>query len=212
METQKKNVYICFKDLYVCKGQLIADAYTRIYLLDNCDGADATYSMKCDLSLFEGVPEPMVSWLEKNSRAGDVVQGEGIICGVDEETALFWNVCGECGSDEVLENEAGDVWCDDCDKQSSSEMKMQLDVFLFLASLPKVCVLCKLLESTIRSLLPGPQEGGKFEGYDMKSVLNRKLGPLLCQVVDIVVPSKQQNEQKIFLKQVTCLDTVGQYE
>ena len=195
-------LYFCFKDLYVCKGRFIADAYTRIYLLDADTGCTTAHTMYLEPSLFEGILTPMLSRLECSAQPGDLVEVLGVICGVDEETALFWNVCTSCGSEDVYENDSGDVWCEFCERPTSNKLKMQLDLFLYLAHLPRACVLCKLLESTIRSLLPTPSDSG-FQGYDMRSVLDKKFGPLVCQVVDILQPSKQEKEHRVFLREVT---------
>lgn len=205
-DTDEDSNCVFLKDLRIRNGELIADSYTQIILRVNqltemkINKMDDLF-MKCSNHMQKFAP--CISILNLSSKVGDLVSLEGSIRGVDEETTLFWNACSVCGGDEVGHDEKKNVWCETCRAVVSSKLRMQLDVFIYIKSLPKFCILCKLLEKTIASLLPRPPDVN-FEGYDVSSILNKSLSPTLCVVVDVIKQTKGDG-WKVFLKEVEPL-------
>ncbi|XP_057312624.1 DNA repair-scaffolding protein-like [Hydractinia symbiolongicarpus] len=205
-DIEKDNNCVFLKDLGIRSDELIADSYTQIILKVNQPTATKINKMddlfiKCSNHIQKFAP--CISMLNLSSKVGDLVSLEGSICGVDEETTLFWNACSVCGGDEVGHDEKKNVWCKTCRAVVSSKLRMQLDVFIYMKSVSKFCILCKLLEKTITSLLAKPPDVN-FEGYDVSSILNKSLSPTLCVVVDVIKQTKDDG-WKVFLKEVEPL-------
>ncbi|XP_035285990.1 DNA repair-scaffolding protein isoform X1 [Anguilla anguilla] len=108
---------------------------------------------------------------------------QGVVVGVDEDTAYSWPVCSLCGSDrlEALHGEHQALFCSFCNTTVvNPTMKMQLEVFLSCASFSQCTIKIKLLQDTIVSFLNFTPSGS--EGYTVENVLGKEVGPLATYV------------------------------
>lgn len=112
---------------------------------------------------------------------------QGVVVGVDESTAFSWPVCDQCGNgrlEQKLENGRA-FFCGECSRLVMSPIqKRHLQVFLDCSSRPQSTVKVKLSQSSISSLLRfAASEDGS---YEVRSVLGKEVGSLLCFVQSIV--------------------------
>lgn len=128
--------------------------------------------------------DPTLPLLRRNTPAKTLAMFFGMIVGVDEETAYMWPACGNCENELLSLGDGTENYrCEKCNNECIDFIKrMSLQVLCTCPNLPpNSSVRIKLHQSTIESLLP-PVLCNE-EGYDMNSVIGKKLGPLRCEVL-----------------------------
>ena len=182
--------------------RVIADSYTEICLVNNSCLANASGS--CDLvgygtfeveekamNLLKRQQKPNIPMLSVSSERGTFVQVEGFVSGINEETAMFWVVCDQCGEEQKDGVTQKLLSCQRCGKNVRRKIHVQLDVLLNceLASDTAICI--RLLEKTIYKYLP-MDITEDFSGYDIDCIIGKKFGPTICYVM-----SKRQNSNSV---------------
>ena len=208
------NQPLLIRDLRVVGKDLYADLYTKIMLVRHCDGQNSvTQSTFLEDSSWVTIQRreldddivPVLGELSKDIAPGMLCILKGVICGLNEDTALFWNVCQICGGEDLREADNGSVYCDTCKKETGCLPRMQLDIFVVSQAVPGMIISVKLQESTIHRLLPATADVA-FEGYDVCSILNKTFGPSPCLVIDtLVTHDNEQPEKSIHLKELELL-------
>ncbi|XP_020848152.1 DNA repair-scaffolding protein isoform X1 [Phascolarctos cinereus] len=122
--------------------------------------------------------------LDSTTQVNCICSVQGIVVGVNENTAFSWPVCNRCGNGKLeqdLSENRGSFHCGRCTLTVTSPLlKMHLEVVLACPSRPQGNMKVKLLQRSISSLLMfSSSEDGT---YEVKSVLGKKVGPLNCFV------------------------------
>lgn len=180
-EQSVSTILLYFKDIRIYEWELVLDEYSTISLLSHAKIPQRDTLTSKELDEIQAVKHAKIPSLNINTREGDLVSVQGIICGINEETALFWNVCNICSSDNVVKDDEQRLWCNVCMKATTIELKMQLDIFVYVDNLSQCSIMCSLLESTIRQYLPSPNHSD-FEGFDLSCILQKNFGTALCEV------------------------------
>ncbi|XP_066538610.1 DNA repair-scaffolding protein isoform X2 [Hoplias malabaricus] len=106
-------------------------------------------------------PKPvLLDQLSLESAPCTLCSVEGVVVDVDEASAFSWPTCSQCGSDclEEVQNEQDALLCVSCGAVDKPTTKMQLEVFVSCPSMSHCTV--------------------KVKGYEVETVLRKKLGPL----------------------------------
>ncbi|XP_065068967.1 uncharacterized protein LOC135694194 [Rhopilema esculentum] len=182
--------------------RVIADSYTEICLVNSACLANASDS--CDLvgygtfeveekamNLLKRQQKPHISMLSVSSERGTFVQVEGFVSGINEETAMFWVVCDQCG--EELKDGVTQklLFCQTCGKNVGRKIHVQLDILLKCELAIDTAICIRLLEKTIYEYLP-MDITEDFSGYDIDCIIGKKFGPTICYVM-----SKRQNSNSV---------------
>ncbi|XP_078608001.1 DNA repair-scaffolding protein-like [Branchiostoma floridae x Branchiostoma japonicum] len=106
-----------------------------------------------------------------------LVQVQGQILSVDEETAFSWPECDTCGNNRLIE-QGSSLQCPTCDKTVTEPLtRMSLEVYVDCPSLKKSGIVkIKLLQDSIQQLLSNQQADD--EGYELQAVLGQELRPV----------------------------------
>ncbi|XP_041533815.1 DNA repair-scaffolding protein isoform X4 [Microtus oregoni] len=190
---------ILFRDALRDKGQIVCVERTVLLpqksLLYVPPGAGS-----CDL------PGPVtLDELGSLTPANSICSVQGALVGVGENTAFLWPVCDQCGNGRLEQKpEDGGLFCGDCSQLVVSPFqKRSLHVFLDCPTRPKSTVKVKLLERSISSLL---MSAASTDGsYEVKNVLGKEMGPLLCFVQSIT----PQQTSCVTLEEIELLDAGG---
>ncbi|XP_068956006.1 DNA repair-scaffolding protein isoform X3 [Petaurus breviceps papuanus] len=166
---------IFFKDVLQENGRLICVERTVLMLqkpfLYKAASADTT----------ELTGPVILDELDSTTHVNSICSIQGIVVGVDENTAFSWPVCNRCGNGRLQQDpeSGGSFQCDRCSLTVTSPLlRMHLEVVLACPSRPRANVKVKLLQRSISSLLMfSSSEDGT---YEVKSVLGKKVGPLNC--------------------------------
>lgn len=178
--------------------ELFADSYSVIRKVVPHSTAGANGSL-----YVESIPEEILESLDTlkplclpdltvHSCLGFIYRMEGVVIGVDEETACYWLVCDTCGNPDItVKREVNSqFFCSSCDcSVESPQTRTYLAVFVKVKRAKDAEVKIKLYESTIDKLLLKSCQDSD-QGYDIDTVLGKRLGPLNCYVTDL---SKQQH-------------------
>lgn len=183
----------------------IADEYSRFFLLlpnQTEDPSKMNFTKtSCSHVLLENLELPFrIPTLQMDCTEGDLIKLTGRICGIDEKTALFWKVCNECESNEIEEstNDQSLCYCEQCQKEVSFRIKVQLDVFFYKSIMPNIHILCKLTDESINKLLPlKDMKNEEFTGFDFRHILGKKLSSRLFYVTS-VINNYGRNRTKLF--------------
>ncbi|OCT76785.1 hypothetical protein XELAEV_18031988mg, partial [Xenopus laevis] len=171
----KSPCALCFKDAVRENGRIICVERTVLSL------------QKPLLSSASGVKEvtdPVrLDDLDCASQANSLCSVNGIIIGVNEESAYSWPVCSRCGSNKLQRSDKrreAYFCCQCCQCINNTDTRMQMEVFLRCESMPGCTVRIKLQQETISLLLrSSPSEDGS---YEVSNVLGMKVGPLSCYI------------------------------
>ncbi|XP_019629301.1 PREDICTED: DNA repair-scaffolding protein-like [Branchiostoma belcheri] len=103
-----------------------------------------------------------------------LVQVQGQVLSVDEDTAFSWPECDTCGNNKLIEQESS-LQCPSCDKTVTEPLtRMSLEVYVDCPSLEKSGIVkIKLLQDSIQQLLSNQQADD--EGYELQAVLGQEL-------------------------------------
>ncbi|CAO2630983.1 DNA repair-scaffolding protein [Lemmus lemmus] len=173
---------ILFRDALQDKGQIVCVERTVLLpqksLLYVPPGAGS-----CDL------PGPVtLDELGSFTPVNSICSVQGAVVGVDESTAFLWLVCDQCGNGRLEQKpEDGGLYsCGDCSRLVVSPLQKRcLHVFLDCPTRPK---------STV-----------KVKSYEVKNVLGKEMGPLLCFVQSIT----PQQTGFVTLEEIELLDAGG---
>ncbi|XP_074063058.1 DNA repair-scaffolding protein isoform X2 [Macrotis lagotis] len=171
---------IFFKDVLQENGRLICVERTVLmlqkpflYVANSTDTSELTSPVILD---------ELDSAIQVNS----ICSVQGIVVGVNENTAFSWPVCNRCGNGKLEQDSKNreSFHCGQCTLTVTSPLlKMHLEVVLACPSRPQGTVKVKLLQRSISSLLMfSSSEDGT---YEVKSVLGKKVGPLNCFIQTI---------------------------
>jgi len=136
--------------------------------------------------------------LTRHARHGYIYRVEGVVIGVDEESACCWLVCGTCeNADITIKQKASpQFFCSSCDVAvNSPKTKTHLAVFVKVKSFPEAHVRVALQQSSIDKLLPVCYQDND-QGYDIEDVLDKQLGPMSCYVTE------QQDRSSFCLEEI----------
>ncbi|KAJ8395930.1 hypothetical protein AAFF_G00026380 [Aldrovandia affinis] len=133
----------------------------------------------------EGPPLPpaRLDQLGPTTAANSLCTLQGVVIGVDEDTAYSWPVCNLCGYDrlQASHGQRQTFFCSLCNSMvDNPTVNMQLEVFLRCTSFTQCTVKIKLQQDTIKSVLNTSASGS--EGYAVENVLGKELGPLAAYV------------------------------
>ncbi|XP_052595907.1 DNA repair-scaffolding protein isoform X1 [Peromyscus californicus insignis] len=191
---------ILFRDALRDKGQIVCVERTVLLpqksLLYVPSGASS-----CDL------PGPVIlDELGSLTPVNSICSVQGAVVDIDESTAFSWPVCDRCGNGRLEQKpeDGGSFSCGDCLQLVVSPLqKRQLHVFLDCPTRPKSTVKVKLLESSISSLLVSA--ASKDGSYEVKNVLGKEMGPLLC----FVQSATPQQTSCVTLEEIELLGAGG---
>ncbi|XP_072460649.1 DNA repair-scaffolding protein isoform X1 [Notamacropus eugenii] len=178
--TDATSHHIFFKDVLQENGRLICVERTVLMLqmpfLYVAASADTS-----------GLTSPVIlDELDSTTQVNSICSVQGIVVGVNENTAFSWPVCNRCGNGKLEQDpeNGGSFRCGRCTLIVTSPLlKMHLEVVLACPSRPQANVKVKLLQRSISSLLMfSSSEDGT---YEVKSLLGKKVGPLNCFVQTI---------------------------
>lgn len=178
--------------------QLFADSYSviRKVVPHSTAGVKSSFYVEC-------IPEEVLDSLYTlkpvclpdltvHSLLGFIFRVEGVVIGVDEETACCWLVCDTCGNPDItVKRESNSQFsCSSCNcTVESPQIRTYLAVFVKVKRAKDAQVKIKLKQSTIDKLLPVSYQNSD-QGYDVDTILGKQLGPMNCYVTDL---SKQQH-------------------
>jgi len=131
--------------------------------------------------------------LSLHSIPGYIYLIEGVVTGVDEETACCWLVCDTCENRDIntLTNAANSqFFCSSCNHVvESPQTRTHLAVFVKVRSFPDAQVKVLLQQGTIEKLLPVSYQDSD-KGYDIEALLDKQLQSMICYLREC---SKQQH-------------------
>ncbi|XP_043819186.1 DNA repair-scaffolding protein isoform X2 [Dromiciops gliroides] len=171
---------IFFKDVLQENGRLICVERTVLMLqkpfLYGTGSADTS----------ELTSPVILDELDSTTPVNSICSVQGMVVGVNENTAFSWPICNRCGNEKLEQDpeNRGSFHCGRCTLTIPSPLlKMHLEVVLACPSRPQGNVKVKLLQRSISSLLmfPSSEDGT----YEVKSVLGKKVGPLNCFIQTI---------------------------
>uniref|UniRef100_F6ZF24 DUF4503 domain-containing protein n=1 Tax=Monodelphis domestica TaxID=13616 RepID=F6ZF24_MONDO len=168
---------IFFKDVLQENGRIICVERTVLMLqkpfLCTADSADTS----------ELTGPVILDELDSATQVNSICSIQGIVVGVNENTAFSWPVCNRCGNGKLEQDpkNRGAFHCGRCALAVASPLvRMHLEVVLACPSRPQTTVKVKLLQRSISSLLRfSASEDGTYEA---KSVLGQPVGRLACLV------------------------------
>ncbi|ERE75832.1 hypothetical protein H671_4g12329, partial [Cricetulus griseus] len=171
---------ILFRDALRDKGQIICVERTVLLsqksLLHVPSGAGS-----CDL------PGPVtVDELDFLTPVNSICSVQGTVVDIDESTVYSWPSCDQCGNGRLEQKpeDGGPFSCGNCSQLAVSPLqKKHLHIFLDCHTRPRSTVKVKLLETSVSSLLMSA--ASKDGSSEVKNVLGKELGPLLCFVQSI---------------------------
>ncbi|XP_036052048.1 DNA repair-scaffolding protein isoform X2 [Onychomys torridus] len=191
---------ILFRDALQDKGQIVCVERT-VLLPQKSHLYVPSGASSCDL------PGPVIlDELGSLTPVNSICSVQGTVVDVDESTAFSWPVCDRCGNGRLEQKpeDGGSFSCGDClQLVVSPRQKRQLHIFLDCPTRPKSTVKVKLLESSISSLLVSA--ASKDGSYEVKNVLGKEMGPLLC-FVQSVTP---QQTSCVTLEEIELLGAGG---
>ncbi|XP_078365898.1 DNA repair-scaffolding protein-like [Oculina patagonica] len=123
--------------------------------------------------------------LTLHSSLGYIYLIEGVVIGVDEETACCWLVCDTCGNRDITHGANSQFFCSSCNRAvESPQTRTHLAVFVKVKSFPADAhIKVTLQQSTINKLLPVCYQDND-QGYDIEAVLGKQLGSMSCYVTE----------------------------
>ena len=154
-----------------------------------------------------------ISNLSLVSEIRTVVFIEGTISGMNDDSAVFWTVCENCGLEAKELVTKATFLCSTCGKLVKSNFHVQLEVYLNCEDMPGVQITVKLLEKTIFKYLP-LDISDNFNGYDTECIIGKKLGKKLCYVESLVnfdTDTEQRSITSVNLKEVTVAEDIINY-
>jgi len=155
-----------------------------------------------------------ISVLSFVSKERTLVFVEGSISGINDDSAVFWTVCGNCGLETKEPVTKATFLCNACGKLVKSNFHVQLEVNLTCEDMPGVQITVKLLEKTIFKYLPLSISEG-FNGYDTECIIGKKLGKKLCYIESLVhyfdTDSEKESITSVNLKEVTVAEEMIDY-
>ncbi|KAM9100106.1 DNA repair-scaffolding protein isoform 2-T2 [Sarcophilus harrisii] len=171
---------IFFKDVLQENGRLICVERSVLML------QKPSFYMAASADTSELTNPVMLDELDSTTQVNSICRVQGIVIGVNENTAFSWPVCNRCGNGKLEQDpeNRGSLHCGRCNITVTSPLlKMHLEVALACPSRPQSNVKVKLLQRSISSLLMfSSSEDGV---YEVKSVLGKKVGPLNCFIQTI---------------------------
>ncbi|XP_053401284.1 DNA repair-scaffolding protein-like [Mercenaria mercenaria] len=189
-----ERAILILRDVFLSQGELHADEYTSISLPGDMLQIDS--SMNREISRLQQVAIDVTD-IHKGVTENDLCIIKGHISEVDEDSAYSWEACVHCGSDQLQgDSSQGITKCLTCKKtmeEPSTKMKMEV-----IVTCEKSDIQAKvdLLQMTIENLLPADEMDE--EGYELSSVLSKKIGPLKCVVLS-------SNSDTFILKEIDLL-------
>ena len=173
----------------------VADKYTRICIVSEPDaieggsgqsGLNDCYSKHIvakqkAAELLSRQPN-LLENISEECKEKDLVKVEGTIVGLDEENAMFWAICSDCGLESDNAMEESTFFCKNCNTIVKRTIHVQLEVYLGSKTLSNVIISVKLLEKTVFDYLP-MEISSEFRGYDTACIIGRMFGPKLCYCV-----------------------------
>ncbi|XP_076404485.1 DNA repair-scaffolding protein isoform X8 [Peromyscus maniculatus bairdii] len=191
---------ILFRDALRDKGQIVCVERTVLLPQKSLLYVPSEAS-SCDL------PGPVIlDELGSLTPVNSICSVQGAVVDIDESTAFSWPVCDRCGNGRLEQKpeDGGSFSCGDCSQLVVSPLqKRQLHVFLDCPTRPKSTVKVKLLESSISSLLVSA--ASKDGSYEVKNVLGKEMGPLLC----FVQSATPQQASCVTLEEIELLGAGG---
>ncbi|XP_032220300.1 DNA repair-scaffolding protein isoform X2 [Nematostella vectensis] len=198
----KMGTLLFLKDLVVAveKGEtsIYADSFSDVKkaspgadvnMADSVPLPPDVYKDLMSIPLMDSIPP-----LSQASSVGSLCRVEGIVLGVDEETACCWLECADCGSADLVERTGLPYYCAECQINVQSPLtKTNLEVYLECEPLRESRVRIKLLQTTVAKLLPVSYQDSE-QGYDIERVLGKRLGPLYCNVEHTAGPNTTLQE------------------
>ena len=177
------------------RQHFVADKYTRICVVSEPDaieggsgqsGLNDCYSKhivtKQKTAVLLSRQPDLLENISEGCKEKDLVKVEGTIMGLDEENAMFWAICSDCGLESDNAMKKSTFFCENCNTIVKRTIHVQLEVHLASNILGNVIISVKLLEKTVFDYLP-MQISSEFRGYDTECIIGRKFGPTLCYCV-----------------------------
>ena len=156
----------------------------------------------------------IVSNLSFECEEDTIVSVKGIISGLIDDSAVFWTVCGNCGSETTQPITQPTFYCNSCQQHVKSNFHVQLEVTLDCKDVPDVQVTVKLLERTIFEYLP-MKISDDFNGYDPECIIGKSFGRQLCHVSSVTNRFNAKNGKvsivSIKLKEVIVVEDMLNY-
>ncbi|KAI8504481.1 hypothetical protein Bbelb_175990 [Branchiostoma belcheri] len=117
---------------------------------------------------------PGLQVITSSTNLHSLVQVQGQVLSVDEDTAFSWPECDTCGNNKLIE-QGSSLQCPSCDKTVTEPLtRMSLEVYVDCPSLEKSGIVkIKLLQDSIQQLLSNQQADD--EGYELQAVLGQEL-------------------------------------
>ncbi|CAH3028399.1 unnamed protein product [Porites evermanni] len=126
-------------------------------------------------------------FLTRQSSCGYLYRVEGVVIGIDEESACCWLACDICGNAEITvkQETSSQFFCSSCNVPvDSPQTKTFLAVLLKVKRFPEASVRVTLQQNTIDRLLRVSYQDSD-QGYDIEAVLGKHLPPMSCYVTEI---------------------------
>ncbi|XP_025114726.1 DNA repair-scaffolding protein-like isoform X3 [Pomacea canaliculata] len=187
-----------FMDVWIVGDRWLADKYSSLCCIDK-DNEKVRNRMKIlSPDHLQSIRDCEVYLSPLTLAAGvhSLVQISGVIQNIDENSAISWDECDSCGSNQLgTWSSNGTTVCMECKKSVENPVqRMKMDVFVLdenISSLVKI----SLLQSTIQQILP---EEHDEEGYDVNSVLSKHVGPLNCVITSPATKTTSPVARQIF--------------
>ncbi|KAL5021308.1 hypothetical protein ScPMuIL_000463 [Solemya velum] len=197
-----KDVLLC-RDIIVENGSYHADCYSSFFSHPNGESPSKGWINWKPFSLREyETIRFLIPDLVLEDEPGSIVSIAGRIASVDEGSAYSWEVCEHCGGED-LKSTTRNMLCGSCGQDVLAPVtKMKMEVFIQspLIDHRKGSIKIDLLESTIQGLLPIGEQTN--EGYELSSIINKRLVPLDCLLLS---KTSKHGQNLLFLKQITLL-------
>ncbi|XP_071487557.1 DNA repair-scaffolding protein-like [Diadema antillarum] len=181
LQTGGRRVVVQCKDVVTTLGQhgadLSADGYSHIIVQ-----MEAVELGEDDFQAYITMATPQPQSLSAVSKLFSLVTVEGLITGVEEESAFSWPACPHCGNNHLDGGEGSGftLHCSGCRQDILSPLtRMHLVIFLKCEQpLAMHSVRVQVLQSTIEGLLSS--SSASEGGHDLQGILGVHLGPLKC--------------------------------
>ncbi|XP_071487506.1 uncharacterized protein [Diadema antillarum] len=181
LQTGGRRVVVQCKDVVTTLGQhgtdFGADGYSSIIM--QMEGVELGED---DFQAYITMATPQPQSLSAVSALFSLVTVEGLITGVEEESAFSWPACPHCGNNHLDGGEGSGftLHCSGCRQDILSPLtRMHLVIFLKCEQpLAMHSVRVQVLQSTIEGLLSS--SSASEGGHDLQGILGVHLGPLKC--------------------------------
>jgi len=190
------GLFLSAKHLFLkvqASNELVADAYSVIRKVVPRSATltpSLFYGEYTQQDIFDSLtslePASLPS-LSLHSSPGYIYLIEGVVTGVDEESACCWLVCDTCENREISTLTSGEIsqfFCSSCNHTvKSPQTRTHLQVFAKVRSFPDAQVKVLLQQGTIDKLLPVSYQDSD-QGYDIDALLGKQLRAMICYVTE----------------------------